>query len=1659
MSNWMKRMLSFLLAAVMLLGCGTVVSAEEATGAAVNTVTGKVYDDLAVALREAGAEETVRLTADTQTYAVLVPEDVVLDLAGHTVRADYAVAFGDLVDRSEGSEGLLAVQRDRVMLRKDNDQLSVWAGEGYRFFDITKFNTAWQPEKSRFAFQVFIDRDAHELLTADLDEAGITVNVRITWKQNEGTRSQFFAYNSGLVTEVLKSYYLEGTEEKYGRMFTLILSGAEGLEELAFEVVVASETGVEFGSGSVSDGNEDEDGEEETPDDNILIHNEEFVYGSYFDHDRFEGNTGTRLTSGDYAKIRSADALLPAQDITIKVTDTNLTDYKVTLGYYTADGIYTGRTGILPMQNGELTITAAEMRGGYFRVNVYIYNGRFTKVPESAEILVYGGTEIQPEDPTEPTTPPTDPTDPTEPEEDEKPWAGKKITILGDSISTGGYPGILKDLTGAQIQNLSVSGTKLTGGLTGRVADVAEDADLVIVFGGTNDYWHKNVSIGSADSSNTFVGALHYIHDYLKTERQQAQVLFVFPPDQTFGGNPSTTDFGYGTLDDFRAAFLEFCTANAVPYLDLGETEFDSAKHSGDGVHPNSAGHQIVAQAIFDRLEAGLETSIIATRQVRLLPQVTQDLPERALAAAPGVQFDNSPYAYTNTGLFAGKHITRIGIPVKSVQALDGEQTFTLSVVKTVPGAYQYVSKNVLKLPLEQLGDSTTVNKWIYVDVDLQLADDETLAFGMPDDTVTWGYSKTNISGYNFRSASGSWTSPISESILFDVYVTQTLEFKPTEDGLVSVTEERIFPNVLNDFPESAIPGGNPVEFTYPPYSYVNQDLFAGKRITKIGIPVQSVKALDENQIFTLSVIKTGSGSYQYVSQHELKLPLEELGESTAVNKWIYLDVDLQLASDETLAYGGKEDTVTWAWKRNFANDTYKFRDATGGTTRGIFFDIRTETVLSYEDFLKEQEEEQFREKFSGKVISILGDSISTFSGYIPVADGFNLEHRARYPQSNLLTNVQDTWWMQTITELDAKLGINDSWAGSRVANNITGNSGDYGEDAAMASMTRILNLGANGTPDVILFYGGTNDIAHSLPLGSFSPDTAPTAVDLTSTIWNSAADAYVAAIMRLQYVYPDAQLIAMLPTYSVGYYSNEKLAQFNAVFGAICDHYSVRYIDLRECGITTADLPDGIHPDANGMDFITNAVLDQLRDVQMKKGENVVHSVTHVLTGAKSSRSYYKGVTHGNSYSTTITGDDLRVTVTMDGVDITADCYQQGEVVIGAVTGDLVVTATARIKLIFEEYLKTLPDDLCSGVNIWKILGHDEVYYTSTGWDHHTRDEVRSVTFDIREGDRLWANAFGTGDGNGSIVGNGSQVNGIRVTFFFADGTLRSMAPGEVYAEFSQYGCLTAPKGTVAVNVPMWTDNEECALYILNRDHAYENGTCSGCGDMDPLAALNGKSISILGDSISTFQGWSNNTSYNTTIGSNAVYYNGSRDGFASVSETWWMQTITETGLELVVNNSWSGDRVVERGISRAKQLHDNEGQEPDIIAVYLGINDFRTNITVDTFRVKYDEMISGLLQTYDAADVYLFTLLYTTNVNSGVVPADVVYFNEIIAETAERYGCSLVDLYNDTGITPENLASYMGDQVLHPNYAGMDLITDCFLATLKANYVPDPA
>ena len=74
------------------------------------------------------------------------------------------------------------------------------------------------------------------------------------------------------------------------------------------------------------------------------------------------------------------------------------------------------------------------------------------------------------------------------------------------------------------------------------------------------------------------------------------------------------------------------------------------------------------------------------------------------------------------------------------------------------------------------------------------------------------------------------------------------------------------------------------------PYAYTDTTLFSGKKITKIDAPVGTVKAVDENQYFTLWVVKSeavkvgGDVTDFAYRQYKIYLPKEELTGTKAIN-------------------------------------------------------------------------------------------------------------------------------------------------------------------------------------------------------------------------------------------------------------------------------------------------------------------------------------------------------------------------------------------------------------------------------------------------------------------------------------------------------------------------------------------------------------------------------------------------------------------------------------------------------------------------------------------------------------------------------------------------------------------------------------------------------
>ena len=77
----------------------------------------------------------------------------------------------------------------------------------------------------------------------------------------------------------------------------------------------------------------------------------------------------------------------------------------------------------------------------------------------------------------------------------------------------------------------------------------------------------------------------------------------------------------------------------------------------------------------------------------------------------------------------------------------------------------------------------------------------------------------------------------------------------------------------------------------------------------------------------------------------------------------------------------------------------------------------------------------------------------------------------------------------------------------------------------------------------------------------------------------------------------PDTEVIALTPSVSGGYYDNSRLSEFADLVLEICSHYQTKCIDIRRCGISLDMLPDTLHPNAEGMERISRAVINAMKE------------------------------------------------------------------------------------------------------------------------------------------------------------------------------------------------------------------------------------------------------------------------------------------------------------------------------------------------------------------------------------------------------------------------------------------------------------------------------
>ena len=121
-------------------------------------------------------------------------------------------------------------------------------------------------------------------------------------------------------------------------------------------------------------------------------------------------------------------------------------------------------------------------------------------------------------------------------------------------------------------------------------------------------------------------------------------------------------------------------------------------------------------------------------------------------------------------------------------------------------------------------------------------------------------------------------------------------------------------------------------------------------------------------------------------------------------------------------------------------------------------------------------------------------------------------------------------------------------------------------------------------------------------------------------------------------------------------------------------------------------------------------------RDRTIGYSGTVYHSVQQVLTNVTISDAPVS-VESGKPFSAEITAKEnyeiISVTVTMGGADITSSAYANGKINISSVTGDVVITAAARI---VTSVINQIPISTDMDGSVYNGTGYAEGYYLSSG-------------------------------------------------------------------------------------------------------------------------------------------------------------------------------------------------------------------------------------------------------------------------------------------------------------------------------------------------------
>ncbi len=210
----------------------------------------------------------------------------------------------------------------------------------------------------------------------------------------------------------------------------------------------------------------------------------------------------------------------------------------------------------------------------------------------------------------------------------------KTMNILGDSITWGYNPNtgeqieknysiLLKErLNLKELRNYGINSSTLADNkisyepMCNRYKNMDDNADIVAIFGGTNDYGREDfeVQLGKINDlgTATIYGALNNMCIGLKQKYPNSVIFFITPIQRAYIDRGC--NFKYATniknrlkysLEDVVNAIKEVCKKNNILVFDLYNncdinTIEDCIKYIPDGLHPTEEYHKILANKIYD---------------------------------------------------------------------------------------------------------------------------------------------------------------------------------------------------------------------------------------------------------------------------------------------------------------------------------------------------------------------------------------------------------------------------------------------------------------------------------------------------------------------------------------------------------------------------------------------------------------------------------------------------------------------------------------------------------------------------------------------------------------------------------------------------------------------------------------------------------------------------------------------------------------------------------------------------------------------------------------------------------------------------------------------------------------------------------------------------